>query len=43
MRETMAQLMALITVVLIGLMVTLFAWHQKDRMGALETHIDPQD
>ncbi len=43
MRETMAQLMALTTVVLIGLMVTLFAWQQKARMQALESRIDPQE
>lgn len=42
MRETMAKLVALASVVLIGAVVLAFAWHQQTRMQALAGHLDPE-
>lgn len=41
MREKMAKLVALLSVVLIGVAVLGFAWHQQSRMQQMAEHLDP--
>ncbi|MFO7579124.1 MAG: ammonia-forming cytochrome c nitrite reductase subunit c552 [Nitrosomonas halophila] len=41
MRETLAKLTALGTLILVSLIAVLFAWHQQSRMQQLQNEIDP--